>query len=66
MENRFNINVVDNANSGCTRLYLTPGLQYAAKRWIGEIAVQIPVTQNLNGTNREDEYIIRTGFRINF
>lgn len=65
-EDKMRVNGVDNANSGGTRLYLTPGLQYAAKRWIGEVAVQIPVTQNLNGTNREDGYIIRTGFRINF
>jgi hypothetical protein len=60
------VNGVGNPNSDGTRLYLTPGLQYAAKRWIGEAVVQIPVTQRLNGPNREDEYIIRTGFRINF
>jgi len=65
-ENKMRVNGVDNPNSGGTRLYLTPGLQYATKRWVAEAVVQVPVTQNLNGPNREDEYIIRTGFRINF
>lgn len=65
-EDKMQVNGADNQNSGGSKFYLTPGLQYAAKRWIGEAAVQIPVTQNLNGPNREDEYIIRTGFRINF
>lgn len=65
-DDKMQVNGVDNPNSGGTRLYLTPGLQYAAKRWVAEAVVQIPVTQNLNGPNREDEYIIRTGFRLNF
>jgi hypothetical protein len=52
-------------NSGGTRLFVTPGLLYAAKRWIAELGVQIPVTQNLNGTNAEMNYMILAGFRIN-
>lgn len=65
-EDEMQVGGVADPNSGGTRFYLTPGLQYAAKRWIGEAAVQIPVTQNPNGANREDDYIFRTGFRVNF
>jgi hypothetical protein len=52
-------------NSGGTRLFITPGLLYAAKRWIAELGVQIPVTQSLNGTNAEINYATLAGFRIN-
>ena len=53
-------------NSGGTRLFLTPGIQYVTKRWILEAAVQLPVVQNLNGTALENDYIFRTGVRFNF
>jgi hypothetical protein len=55
-----------NPNSGGTRLFLAPGLQYVTKRWIAEAAVQIPVSQNLNGTALENDYIARISFRFNF
>jgi hypothetical protein len=57
---------VDNPNSGGATLFLVPGLQYAAERYIVEIGVQLPVIQHLNGTALENDYILRTGFRINF
>jgi len=53
-------------NSGGTRLFLAPGLQYVTKRWILEGAVQVPVIQDLNGTALETDYIIRGGVRFNF
>ncbi len=53
-------------NSGGTTLFLVPGLQYVSERYIAEISVQIPVAQNLNGTALENDFIFRTGFRINF
>ena len=53
-------------NSGGTRLFLTPGLQYVTKRWIAEAAVQIPVSQNLNGSALENDYIARISVRVNF
>lgn len=56
----------DDLDSGSTTLYLVPGLQYAAERYILEAGVQIPVIQNLNGTAVDNDYIFRTGFRINF
>lgn len=50
-EGRMRLGSMADPNSGGSRLYLTPGLQYAAKRWIAEAAIQLPVTQNLNGPN---------------
>jgi len=56
----------DDPNSGGTTLFITPGLQYVTKRMILEAAVQLPVSQNLNGTALETDYILRTGFRWNY
>ncbi|MDT8404673.1 transporter [Sulfuriflexus sp.] len=53
-------------NSNGTRLFLSPGIQYVTRRWIAEAAVQIPVSQELNGTALENDYIARAGFRFNF
>ncbi|MBI1196188.1 MAG: transporter [Gammaproteobacteria bacterium] len=53
-------------NSGGTRLFLTPGIQYVTKRWIAEAAMQAPVSQNLNGTALENDYIARVSVRFNF
>lgn len=53
-------------NSGGTRLYLSPGLQYVTRKWIAEAIVQIPVVQDLGGTALEDDYAVRAGFRVNF
>jgi len=52
-------------NSGGTKLFLSPGLQYATRRWVLEAIVQLPVVQNLNGTALEDDFIVSTGFRVN-
>ena len=59
-------NGISDLDSGGTTLFLAPGLQYVAERYIAEIGVQIPVIQNLNGTALENDYIFRTGLRINF
>ena len=53
-------------NSGGTRLFVTPGIQYVARRWIIETAVQIPVLQDLNGTALKNESIGRISVRFNF
>ena len=63
-KNRINGNT--EPDSGGTRLFLTPGIQYVTKRWIGEAALQIPVVQNLNGTALENDYIGRLSVRFNF
>ncbi len=53
-------------DSGGTKLFLSPGLQYVTKRWILEAIVQIPVVQDLNGTALKDDYTVRAGFRVNY
>jgi len=63
-ENR--LNGISNPNSGGSRLFLTPGLQYESKRWIAEAALQLPVLQNLNGAALENDYIGRLSVRFNF
>ncbi len=63
-ENR--LNGISNLNSGGSRLFLTPGLQYVSKRWIAEAALQLPVSQNLNGSALENDYIGRLSVRFNF
>lgn len=53
-------------DSGGTTLFLSPGLQYVTRKWILEAGVQIPVSQNLNGTALENDYTVNAGFRVNF
>ncbi|WP_456375583.1 transporter [Thiolapillus sp.] len=60
------LNGSSDPDTGGTRLFLTPGIQYITRRWIIEGAVQLPVVQNLNGRTLKNDYILRTGFRINF
>lgn len=60
------INGVNDPNSGGTTLYLSPGLQYVTRKWVLEAIVQIPVAQDLGGASLEDDFIVRTGFRVNF
>jgi hypothetical protein len=60
------MNGVKDPNSGGTSFFLSPGLQYVTKRWIIEGIVQLPVSQDLNGTALGDDFIVRAGFRVNF
>lgn len=53
-------------DSGGTRLFLTPGIQYVTRRWITEAALQVPVLQDLNGDALENDYIARISIRFNF
>lgn len=57
---------IDDPNSGGTKLFLSPGLQYVTRRWVLEAIVQLPVVQELNGTALKDNYSVRAGFRVNF
>lgn len=57
---------VNDPNSGGTTLFIAPGLQYVTRRWVLEAIVQLPAVQDLNGTALEDDFIVRTGFRVNF
>ncbi|MCG8612544.1 MAG: transporter [Pseudomonadales bacterium] len=53
-------------DSGGDTLWLSPGVQYVTKRWVLEAVVQKPVSQNLNGTALENDWIATTSFRMNF
>lgn len=66
LQDKNRINGRTDVNSGGTRWFLTPGLQYVTRRWVLETAVQIPVVQDLNGTALKNSYIVRAGFRYNF
>lgn len=57
---------VSDQNSGGVTLFIAPGLQYVTKRWVLEAIVQLPAFQDLNGTALEDDFTVRTGFRVNF
>lgn len=57
---------VDDPNSGGTTLFITPGLQYVTRKWIVEAGIQIPVSQNFNGTALKTDYVFTTGLRLNF
>lgn len=57
---------IDDVNSGGTTLFLTPTVQYVTHGWVLEAGVQIPVSQRLNGTALKNDYILTTGFRLNF
>jgi len=65
-QNNNHIAGLTDPNSGGTRLFLVPGLQYVTRRWIIESSVQIPVVQDLNGVALRNDYIARAGFRFNF
>lgn len=63
---RSRVGAFPDPDTGGTTLYLVPGLQYAMRRWIAELAVQIPVAQDLNGAALERDFAVHTGIRVNF
>ena len=52
--------------SGGYTLFVSPGLQYVTQRWVTEISVQLPVIQELNGSQLKTDYILSAGFRVQF
>ena len=65
-QSKNNVNGNNDANSGGTRLLISPGIQYVTRRWIAEGGIQIPAVQDLNGKALELDYIARAGVRFNF
>jgi hypothetical protein len=57
---------VTNPNSGGFQVFLTPGLQYSARRWIADLGVKVPVLNDLNGTALETDYSVLASIRVNF
>lgn len=60
------VNGTDDPNSGGTTLFLTPTVQYVTRKWVLEAGIQIPVSQHLNGSALRNDYILTSGFRLNF
>ena len=52
-------------DSGGHMLFLSPGLQFATKRYILESSIQLPVVQDLNGSQVKTDFILTAGFRVN-
>ena len=63
---RMRINGIQDLNTGGTTIYLVPGIQYATRRWIAEVAVQLPVMQDLNGSALDRDFTVLAGLRVNF
>ena len=56
----------DDPDSGGFVASLSPGIQYITRRWIAELAVRVPVFEDLNGTSLAPDYTLFTGLRANF
>lgn len=51
---------------GSHEIYLSPGLQLSAERWVFEASIQLPVVQDLVGDGPETDYRIVTGLRFHW
>lgn len=51
---------------GSNAVFLSPGLQYSAQRWLFEASVQLPVIQELASGRPETDYRLVTGFQYHF
>jgi len=54
------------SNSGGFTASIAPGIQYITRRWIAELAVRVPIIDDLNGSALEPKYTVFTGIRTNF
>lgn len=52
-------------DTGGHTLFISPGLQFATKRFMLEIGIQLPAFQNLNGDTVETDFILVSGIRVN-
>ncbi len=52
-------------NSGGNIIFLSPGVQFATKRYILETSIQLPLIQDLNGNQVETDFVLTAGFRVN-
>jgi len=62
---RNSVNGSTVGNSGGNIVFLSPSLQYSARRYIIESSIQLPVIQDLNGDQIEADFVWTIGFRIN-
>ena len=54
------------ADSSGNTVYISPGLQMASKRWVAEASIQLPVYQDLNGSQVETDYTAVASLRFTF
>ena len=54
------------ADSGGHTIYVSPGLQLASKRFVAETSIQLPVVQDLNGSQVETDYTVIASLRFTF
>lgn len=52
-------------DSGGYTLFLSPGLQFATRRYVLEASIQLPVIQDLNGNQLKTDFVLTAGFRVN-
>lgn len=62
---KSNLNGNTISDSGGHTLFLSPGLQFATRRYILEASIQLPAVQELNGNQLETDFILTAGFRVN-
>lgn len=54
-----------NPNSGGSRLFVSPGIQYVGgRRWLLEASVQLPIVDEPNGTQLATDWTARIGTRV--
>ncbi|MFQ5699369.1 MAG: hypothetical protein ACE5IL_13945 [Myxococcota bacterium] len=53
-------------SSGGSKLFVAPGLQLISKRWILETSFQVPIVQDLKGTQLEQDFVAVLSFRVPF
>lgn len=63
---RNTLNGIRDDDSGGFIASLSPGLQYSTRRWIGELAIRVPMIKNLNGNGIEPDYTVFAGLRAKF
>ena len=54
------------SDSGGNMLFLSPGVQLAAKRLILEASIQLPVAQDWNGPQLETDWVAVLSLRVPF
>ena len=48
------------------RIHPLHPLQFGARRWLADAALQVPLAQSMNGTGLEKDFSVRAGLRVNF
>jgi hypothetical protein len=60
------LNGIELDDTGGTLVFLSPGIQWVSQRVIYEASLQVPLIQNLNGSQVETDFVATAGVRIQF